>query len=118
MAFVASGSGPRSSGGRPICSYCGDTGHIRERCSKLHPELRKNSSKCKGKGLPHTATVVDTSPGPVLDLSHIQSQLVLLQSQLGSLLQQETSGSTATLATSTSIAFYAKTSHPTCVLAI
>ena len=30
MAFAASGLGPCSSSGRPICSYCGDTGHIRE----------------------------------------------------------------------------------------
>ncbi|GFY85385.1 hypothetical protein Acr_04g0001230 [Actinidia rufa] len=48
---------------------------------------------------PCTATVADTSPGPVPDLSHIQSQLGILQSQLGSLLQQQPSGSIATLAT-------------------
>ncbi|GFZ10995.1 hypothetical protein Acr_22g0003930 [Actinidia rufa] len=71
MAFAASGSGPRSSGGRLICSYCGDT-DIRERCFKLHPELRGKSSKRKRKGH-RTATVADTSPDPVPDLSHIQS---------------------------------------------
>ncbi|GFY88062.1 hypothetical protein Acr_06g0000020 [Actinidia rufa] len=58
-------------------------------------------------GSPRTITV---------DLSHIQSQLDLLQFQLGSLLQQQSSGSTATLATGTSTAFHAKTSHPTWVL--
>ncbi|GFY87388.1 transducin family protein [Actinidia rufa] len=74
MAFAASsGSGPRSSGVRPICSYCGNTGHIRERCSKLHPELQEQVSKRKGKGHYRTATVVDTSPGHVPELSHIQS---------------------------------------------
>ncbi|GFZ10990.1 hypothetical protein Acr_22g0003880 [Actinidia rufa] len=76
MAFAASGSGIRSSDGRLICSYCGDTDHIKERCFKLHPELRGKSSKRKGKG-PHTATVADTSldpvPDPVPDLSDIQS---------------------------------------------
>ncbi|GFY85359.1 plant neutral invertase family protein [Actinidia rufa] len=65
---------------------------------------------------PRTATVADTSPGPVPDLSHIQSQLGILQSQLGYLLQQQPSGSIATLATGTPIAFHAKTSHPTWVL--
>ncbi|GFY97806.1 pleiotropic drug resistance 11 [Actinidia rufa] len=43
----------------------------------------------------------NTSPGPFPDLSHIQSQLDLLQSQLGSLLQQQPSGSTVTLAIGT-----------------
>ncbi|GFY95182.1 hypothetical protein Acr_10g0005670 [Actinidia rufa] len=57
------------------------------------------------------ATVADTSPGFVLNLSHIQSQLGLLQSQLGYLLQQQPSDSTATLATGTPTAFQAKTSH-------
>ncbi|GFY83363.1 hypothetical protein Acr_03g0001370 [Actinidia rufa] len=62
MAFAAFGSGPRSSGGKPICSYCGNLGHIRKRCFKLHPELKETSSKRKGKGPPRTATVVETSP--------------------------------------------------------
>ncbi|GFZ08230.1 hypothetical protein Acr_20g0000380 [Actinidia rufa] len=89
IAFAASGLGPRSSGGGPICSYCGDTGHIRERCFKLHPELRGKSSKRKGKGPPRTATIADTSPGLVPDLFYIQSQLDLLQSSIGVLLQQQ-----------------------------
>ncbi|GFY81192.1 ankyrin repeat family protein [Actinidia rufa] len=49
---------------------------------------------------PRTATIADTSPGPVPNLSHIQFQLGLLQSQLGSLLQQQPSGSTVAMATS------------------
>ncbi|GFZ19413.1 hypothetical protein Acr_28g0001180 [Actinidia rufa] len=115
MVFAASGSGSHSSCGKPICSYYGNIGHIRQLCFKLHPELKGTSSKRKGKG-PRTATVAETSPGHVLDLSHIQSQLGLLQSQLGSLLQQQPSGSTATLATSTLTAFHAKIGHPTWVL--
>ncbi|GFS35282.1 hypothetical protein Acr_00g0038830 [Actinidia rufa] len=47
------------------------TGHIRERCFKLHPKLRGKSSKCKGKGSPRTATIAETSPGHFPDLSHI-----------------------------------------------
>ncbi|GFY88725.1 hypothetical protein Acr_06g0006650 [Actinidia rufa] len=109
LAFATSDLGPRSSGGRPICSCCGNIGHIREQCFKLHPELKGTSSKCKGKGPPRTTTVAETSPSHVPDLSHIQSQLGLLQSQLGSLLQQQPLGSTATLATSTPTAFHAKT---------
>ncbi|GFZ03452.1 tetraticopeptide domain-containing thioredoxin [Actinidia rufa] len=70
----------------------------------------------KGKGHPRTATVADTSPGHVPDLSHIQSQIGQLQSQLGSLLQHHPSGSIATLATGTLTAFHAKTGHPTWVL--
>ena len=57
-------------------------------------------------GSPRTATV---------DLSYIQSQLDLLQFQLGSLLQQQPSGSTVALAKGTSTAFHAKTSHLTWV---
>ncbi|GFY93533.1 hypothetical protein Acr_08g0019290 [Actinidia rufa] len=72
MAFaVFSGSDPRSSSDRPICSYYGNTGHIRKRCFKLHPKLREQFSKRKGKGHPRTATVADTSPGHVPDLFHI-----------------------------------------------
>ena len=56
------------------------------------------------------------SLGPVPDLSHIQSQLGLLQSKLESLLQQQPSSSTATLATGTSTAFHVKTSHPIWIL--
>ncbi|GFY83179.1 hypothetical protein Acr_02g0014190 [Actinidia rufa] len=93
MAFAASGSGPRSSGDKPICSYCGNIGHIRERCFNLHPELKRTPSKRKGKG-PCTTTVAETSPGHVPDLSHIQSQL-------GSLLQQQPLSSTATIAIGT-----------------
>ena len=116
MVFVASGSGPCSSGGKPTYSHCGNIGHIRERCFKLHPELKGTSSKRKGKVPPRTATVAETFPSHVPELSHIQSQLGLLQSQLGSLLQQQLSGSTATLATGTPTAFHAKTGHATWVL--
>ncbi|GFZ03361.1 hypothetical protein Acr_15g0019690 [Actinidia rufa] len=58
IAFAASGSGLCSSSGRHVW------------------------------GLPRIATVADTSPGLVPDLSHIQTELGLLQCQLGSLLQQ------------------------------
>ncbi|GFY87121.1 hypothetical protein Acr_05g0007600 [Actinidia rufa] len=116
MVFTTSSLGPHSSGGMSTYSYCRNIGHIRERCFKLHPELKGTSSKRKWKGPPCTATIVETSLGHVPDLSHIQSQLGLLQSQLGSLLQQQRSGSTATLATGTPTAFHAKTGHPTWVL--
>ncbi|GFZ17293.1 LMBR1-like membrane protein [Actinidia rufa] len=112
MALAVSGSGPRSSGSRPICSYCGNIGHIRERCFKLHPELKGTPFKRKGKG-PRTTTVAETSPSHVPDLSYIQSQLGLLQSQLGSLLPQQPSGSTATTAIGTPTAFHVKSGHPT-----
>ncbi|GFY82674.1 hypothetical protein Acr_02g0009140 [Actinidia rufa] len=79
MAFAASGSDPRSFGGKPTCSYCGNIGHIREKCFKL----KRTLSKRKGKGLPSTVAVAETSPGHVPNVSHIQSQLGLLQSQLG-----------------------------------
>ncbi|GFZ18481.1 transmembrane Fragile-X-F-associated protein [Actinidia rufa] len=86
MAFAASsGLGPRSSVSKPTCSYYGNTCHIRERCFKLHLELREQISKRKRKGHPRIAIVADTSPGHVPDLSHIQSQIGQLQSQLGSL---------------------------------
>ncbi|GFZ09690.1 hypothetical protein Acr_21g0002890 [Actinidia rufa] len=102
MAFAASyGSDSRFSGGRPICSYYGNIGYIRELCFKLHPKLRKQFSKCKGKGHHHTATVADTSLGHTPDLSHIQSLIGQLQSQLCSLLQHHPSSSIATLATGT-----------------
>ncbi|PSS08124.1 Reverse transcriptase, RNA-dependent DNA polymerase protein [Actinidia chinensis var. chinensis] len=68
MAFAASDLDPRSSSGKPICSYCGNIGHVREWCFKVHPELKGTSSKGKGK------------------------------SQLGSLLKQQPSSSTTTLA--------------------
>ncbi|GFY92658.1 hypothetical protein Acr_08g0010540 [Actinidia rufa] len=116
MTFATSGSGPHPSGSKPTCSYCGNIGHIGERCCKLHPELKGTFFKRKGNGPPRTATVAETSPGHVLDLSHIQSQLGLLQSQLGSLLQQQPLGSTAILAIGTPTAFHAKTDHPTWVL--
>ncbi|GFZ13658.1 hypothetical protein Acr_23g0020430 [Actinidia rufa] len=93
IAFVAFGSNTRSFGGRPICSYCADIGHISERYFKLHPELRGKSFKHKGKGPPRTATVADTSPGP-----------------------QQPSASTATLATGTPIAFHARASYLTWIL--
>ncbi|GFZ11361.1 hypothetical protein Acr_22g0007590 [Actinidia rufa] len=115
MVFAASSSSPRSSGGKPVSSYCENIGHIRERYFKLHPELKGTPFKRKGKSH-RTATVAETSPGHVPNLSHIQSQLGLLQSQLGSLLQQQPLGSTATLATGTPTAFHAKTGHPTWVL--
>ncbi|GFS31453.1 hypothetical protein Acr_00g0017420 [Actinidia rufa] len=83
MAFAACGLDPRSSGGKPICSYCGNIGHVREWCFKLHPELKGTSSKRKGK------------------------------SQLGSLLKQQPSSSTSTLVTGTPTAYHAKTDHPT-----
>ncbi|GFY88845.1 hypothetical protein Acr_06g0007850 [Actinidia rufa] len=90
MAFASTSSGPRSFGGKPICFYRKNIGHMREQYFKLHLELKGTSSKRKGKG-PRTATIAETSLGHVPDLSHIQSQL-------GSLLQQQPSGSTATLA--------------------
>ncbi|GFY92648.1 hypothetical protein Acr_08g0010440 [Actinidia rufa] len=65
MAFVAFNSGPRSSGGKSICSYRGNIGHVRERCFKLHPELKGMSSKRKRKSPPRIATVAETSPGHV-----------------------------------------------------
>ncbi|GFZ02254.1 hypothetical protein Acr_15g0008620 [Actinidia rufa] len=68
MAFAASGScfsGGRSSSGRAPCSFCGGVTHGRDRCFKLHPELRETFkwNKEKSKASPRTAAISETSYG-------------------------------------------------------
>ncbi|GFY92713.1 phosphotyrosine protein phosphatases superfamily protein [Actinidia rufa] len=114
MTFATSGLVPRSFGGRPICFYCGDIGHIKSGDLRFHLELKGKLSKRKGNGPPRTATIADTFPGHVSDLSHIQSQLGLgpiVVSAGVSLLQQHPLGCTATLATDTSPSHVLDLSH-------
>ncbi|GFZ02262.1 hypothetical protein Acr_15g0008700 [Actinidia rufa] len=84
MAFAASGSrfsGGRSSSGRAPCSFCGGVTHGRDRCFKLHPELRGNfkRNKEKSKVSPRTAAISETSYGSpaaptASDLHQLQTQ--------------------------------------------
>ncbi|XP_057482639.1 uncharacterized protein LOC130769350 isoform X2 [Actinidia eriantha] len=120
MALAASGSrfsGGRSSSGRAPCSFCGGVTHGRDRCFKLHPELRETfkRNKEKSKASPRTAAISETSYGSPAaptapDLHQLQTQFqnqmeqlqLQFQTQLGSLMQQSPrpnpSPSTATLA--------------------
>ncbi|XP_057472284.1 uncharacterized protein LOC130760828 isoform X2 [Actinidia eriantha] len=120
MALAASGSrfsGDRSSSGRVPCSFCGGVTHGRDRCFKLHPELRETfkRNKEKSKASPRTAAISETSYGSPAaptapDLHQLQTQFqnqmeqlqLQFQTQLGSLMQQSPrpnpSPSTATLA--------------------
>ncbi|GFY81295.1 hypothetical protein Acr_01g0011040 [Actinidia rufa] len=68
MALAASGShfsGGRSSSGRAPCSFCGGVTYGRDRCFKLHPELRETfkRNKEKSKASPRTAAISETSYG-------------------------------------------------------
>ncbi|GFY80335.1 hypothetical protein Acr_01g0001440 [Actinidia rufa] len=120
MALAASGSrfsSGRSSSGRAPCSFCGGVTHGRDRCFKLHPELRETfkPNKEKSKASPRTAAISETSywslAAPTAPDHHqlqtqFQNQMEQLQlqfqTQLGSLMQQSPrpnpSPSTATLA--------------------
>ncbi|XP_057494455.1 uncharacterized protein LOC130779706 isoform X2 [Actinidia eriantha] len=119
MALAASGSrfsGGRSSSGRAPCSFCGGVTHGRDRCFKLHPELRETfkRNKEKSKASSRTAAISETSYGSPAaptapDLHQLQTQFqnqmeqlqLQFQTQLGSLIQQSPrpnpSPSTATL---------------------
>ncbi|GFS40763.1 hypothetical protein Acr_00g0070380 [Actinidia rufa] len=106
MALVASGSrfsGGRSFSGRAPCSFCGGVTHGRDRCFKLHPELRETfkRNKEKSKASPRTAAISETSYGSPAaptapDLHQLQTQFqnqmeqlqLQFQTQLGSLMQQ------------------------------
>ncbi|XP_057466155.1 uncharacterized protein LOC130755693 isoform X2 [Actinidia eriantha] len=120
MALAASGSrfsGGRSSSGRAPCSFCGGVTHGRDKCFKLHPELRETfqRNKEKSKASPRTIAIFETSYGSPAaptapDLHQLQTQFqnqmeqlqLQFQTQLGSLMQQSPrpnpSPSTATLA--------------------
>ncbi|GFZ05543.1 hypothetical protein Acr_17g0011150 [Actinidia rufa] len=84
MALAASGSrfsGGRSSSGRAPCSFCGRVTHGRDRCFKLHPELRETfkRNKEKSKASPRTAAISETSYGShaaptAPDLHQLQTQ--------------------------------------------
>ena len=64
---------PPGSGNRPFCTHCGNLGHIKDRCFKLHLELREKGTRNKGKGPYRTAVVVETAPSP--DLLQLQTQM-------------------------------------------
>ena len=129
----------RASSGRAPCAYCGGLTHTRDRCFKLHPELRETfkRNKDKGKGSSRTAAISETSPIPTTasDLlrlqTQFQTQLEQLQSQfqaqIGSFSQQSgaplqpsqpsgSGASTATLATGISTALHVRSSNPSWVL--
>ncbi|GFS46225.1 hypothetical protein Acr_00g0100900 [Actinidia rufa] len=133
MALAASGSrfsGGHSSSGRVPCSFCGGVTHARDRCFKLHPELRETfkRNKEKSKASPRTAAISETSYGSPAaptapDLHQLQTQFqnqmeqlqLQFQTQLGSLMQQSPrpnpSPSTATLASG-------QDDHMTCELSL
>ena len=138
MALAASGSrfsSGRSSSGRAPCSFCGGVTHVRDRCFKLHPELRETfkRNKEKSKASPRTAAISETSYGSpaaptVPDLHQLQTQFQnqmeqlqsQFQTQLGSLMQQtprpNPSPSTATLASGIPTALHVRSSNPSWVL--
>ncbi|GFY97530.1 hypothetical protein Acr_12g0000710 [Actinidia rufa] len=138
MALAASGSrfsGGRSSSGRAPCSFCGGVTHGRDRCFKLHPELRETfkRNKEKSKASPRTAAISETSYGShaaptAPDLHQLQTQFqnqmeqlqLQFQTQLGSLMQQSPrpnpSPSTATLASGIPTALHVRSSNPSWVL--
>ncbi|GFY96148.1 tetratricopeptide repeat (TPR)-like superfamily protein [Actinidia rufa] len=138
MALAASGSrfsGGRSSSGRAPCSFCGGVTHGRDRCCKLHPELRETfkRNKEKSKASPRTAAISETCYGSLVaptapDLHQFQTQFqnqmeqlqLQFQTQLGSLMQQSPrpnpSPSTATLASGIPTALHVRSSNPSWVL--
>ncbi|XP_057485443.1 uncharacterized protein LOC130771781 isoform X1 [Actinidia eriantha] len=138
MALAASGSrfsGGRSSSGRVPCSFCGGVTHGRDRCFKLHPELRETfkRNKEKSKASPRTAAISETSYGSPAaptapDLHQLQTQFqnqmeqlqLQFQTQLGSLMQQSPrpnpNPSTATLASGIPTALHVRSSNPSWVL--
>ncbi|KAF7151027.1 hypothetical protein RHSIM_Rhsim02G0184000 [Rhododendron simsii] len=92
MAFAAS-SHPLS--GKIICHHCGDSGHVKARCYKLHPELkprvtRNRSYGSSSSGPSRTATFAEntgiSAPLSKPDYSHLQSQIGQLQEQLRNLI--------------------------------
>ncbi|GFS44584.1 hypothetical protein Acr_00g0091130 [Actinidia rufa] len=128
-------SGGRSSSGRAPCSFCGGVTHGRDRCFKLHPELRETfkRNKEKSKASPRTAALSETSYGSPAaptapDLHQLQTQFqnqmeqlqLQFQTQLGSLMQQSPrlnpSPSTATLASGIPTALHVRSSNPSWVL--
>ncbi|GFY82722.1 hypothetical protein Acr_02g0009620 [Actinidia rufa] len=136
MALAAFGSrfsGGRSSSGRAPCSFCGGVTHGRDRCFKLHPELRETfkQNKEKSKASPRTGAISETSYGSPAaptapDLHQLQTQFqkqmeqLQFQTHLGSLMQQSPrpnpSPSTATLASCIPTALHVKSSNPSWVL--
>ncbi|GFS33703.1 hypothetical protein Acr_00g0030150 [Actinidia rufa] len=93
MALASSGSrfsgGRSSSSGRAPCSFCGGVTHGRDRCFKLHPELRETfkRNKEKSKASPRTAAISKTSYGSPAastapDLHQLQTQFQNQMEQL------------------------------------
>ncbi|XP_058187670.1 uncharacterized protein LOC131304445 isoform X2 [Rhododendron vialii] len=107
MAFAASSRPPS---GKIICHHCGDSGHVKARCYKLHPELkprvtRNRSYDSSSSGPSRTVAFAEntgiSAPLSQPNYSHLQSQIGQLQEQLGNLTaraQSAPSTSTATLA--------------------
>ncbi|GFZ18617.1 hypothetical protein Acr_27g0003560 [Actinidia rufa] len=122
------------SSGRAPCSFCGGVTHGRDRCFKLHPELRETfkRNKEKSKASPRIAAISETSYGSPAaptapDLHQLQTQFqnqieqlqLQFQTQLGSLMQQSPrpnpSPSTATIASSIPTALHVRSSNPSWV---
>ncbi|GMP53900.1 hypothetical protein CsSME_00019222 [Camellia sinensis var. sinensis] len=84
--------GSRGSTSPVTCHHCGISGHVKARCFKLHPELRRRSSRPLSAGTPRIATLIGQ-----------------LQAQLGSLTASSlgpSSTTATTLAPGTSTAFH------------
>ncbi|GFS35783.1 hypothetical protein Acr_00g0042020 [Actinidia rufa] len=94
MALAAFGSrfsSGRASSGRAPCLFCGGVTHGRDRCFKLHPELRETfkRNKKKSKASPRTAAISETSYGSPAaptapDLHQLQTQFQNQMEQLQS----------------------------------
>ncbi|KAG5531493.1 hypothetical protein RHGRI_026196 [Rhododendron griersonianum] len=94
MAFAASSSS-RPPSGKIICYHCNESGHVKARCFKLHPELKQQftrnrlSSYSSPSGPSRTAALAEKTGSfqvPThMDYSHLQSQIGQLQEQLGNL---------------------------------
>ncbi|XP_058190876.1 uncharacterized protein LOC131308072 [Rhododendron vialii] len=128
MAFAASSSSHPPSR-KIICYHWNESGHVKDRCFKLHPELKQHftrnrlSSYSSPSGPSRTAAHAEKTGSfqvPAhMDYSHLQSQFGQLQEQLGNLnawAQGTSHTATATLAASTPIAFHVRSTKPTWVM--
>ena len=62
MVFVASSAfGPHSGSKRSVCHYCGVPGHTKDRCFKLHPELKQQYA--------HNCTMVSPCIDAIVDIA-------------------------------------------------
>ena len=87
MAFIAT-SGAHIGTKRLICRHCRVSGHTKDHCFKLYPELKKQYAHNNHNTSPsRTTAIVDTISSPTIpDLGQLQTQISLIQSQLGSIL--------------------------------